>query len=62
MADARAAVGHWVGEQDGRLKWLRPEAGAFCCTRLNPDTFGLLDVRRFYDRLSGVRFGTAPRW
>jgi len=55
MADARATVGHWVGEQGGRLQWLRPEAGAFCCTRLNPDTFGPLGVRRFYDRLAERR-------
>ena len=60
MADARAAVGHWVGEQDGRLQWLRPEAGAFCCARLNPDTFGLPDVRRFYDRLAERRTVVAP--
>ncbi len=41
-------------------QWLRPGAGAFCCTRLNPDTFGLLDVRRFYDRLAERRTVVAP--
>ena len=60
MADARATVGHWVGEQDGRLQWLRPEAGAFCCARLNPDTFGPLGVRGFYDRLAERRTVVAP--
>lgn len=47
MAGACATVERWIGEQDGRLQWLRPEAGAFCCARLNPDTFGPPDVRRF---------------
>ena len=47
MAGARATVERWIGEQNGRLQWLRPEAGAFCCARLNPDTFGPPDVRRF---------------
>jgi DNA-binding transcriptional MocR family regulator len=60
MADARATVGHWIGEQDGRLQWLRPEAGAFCCARLNPDTFGPPGIRRFYDRLAEQRTVIAP--
>lgn len=60
MADARATVGHWVDEQDGRLQWLRPEAGAFCCARLNPDTFGSPDVERFYGRLAERRTMVAP--
>jgi DNA-binding transcriptional MocR family regulator len=37
------------------LRWLRPEAGAFCCVRLNPDTFGLSDIRRFHERLAERR-------
>jgi DNA-binding transcriptional MocR family regulator len=60
MADARATVGHWVGEQDGRLQWLRPEAGAFCCARLNPEIFDPPGVRRFYDRLAEGRTVVAP--
>ena len=60
MADACATVGHWIGEQDGRLQWVRPEAGAFCCARLNPDTFGPPGIRRFYDRLAEQRTVIAP--
>ena len=60
MDRARTVVERWIGEQDGRLHWLRPEAGAFCCTRLNPDVFGPPDVRRFYDRLSDRRTVVAP--
>jgi aspartate/methionine/tyrosine aminotransferase len=60
MARARATVGHWIGKQDGRLQWLPPEAGAFCCVRLDPDRFGEPDVRRFHDRLAGRRTAVAP--
>jgi aspartate/methionine/tyrosine aminotransferase len=60
MARARALVGHWIGEQDGRLQWLRPEAGAFCCVRLDPERFEVPDVRRFYDRLAERRTAVAP--
>ena len=60
-ADRPGATEHgWAGEQDGRLHWLRPEAGAFCCARLNPDTFGPLGVRGFYDRLAERRTVVAP--
>lgn len=60
MARARTVVQRWIGEQDGQVHWLRPEAGAFCCARLNPDIFSLPDVRRFYDRLGDRRTAVAP--
>ena len=60
MAGARATVGRWVAGTAGRLQWLRPEAGAFCCVRLNPDVFGLRDVRRFHDQLAAERTVVAP--
>jgi DNA-binding transcriptional MocR family regulator len=60
MARARATVESWVEEQEGRLQWLRPEAGAFCCARLNPDAFGPSEIRRFYDRLADRRTAVAP--
>ncbi len=59
MARARATVERWIGDQDGRLEWLRPEAGAFCCVRLDPDRFTVHDVRRFHDRLAGQRTAVA---
>ena len=60
MARACATVERWAGEQEGRLQWIRPEAGAFCCTRLDPDAFGPSELRRFYDRLTGQRTAVAP--
>ena len=60
MARARTVIERWIGEQDGRVHWLRPEAGAFCCARLNPHVFGPAGVRRFYDRLGYRRTVVAP--
>jgi aspartate/methionine/tyrosine aminotransferase len=60
MARARATVEHWIGDQDGRVQWLRPEAGAFCCVRLDPGRFGVGDVRRFHDQLARQRTAVAP--
>lgn len=60
MAGARGTVERWVAGTAGRLQWLRPEAGAFCCVRLNPDVFGPQDVRRFHDRLAAERTAVAP--
>ncbi|HET9968933.1 MAG TPA: pyridoxal phosphate-dependent aminotransferase [Streptosporangiaceae bacterium] len=60
LARARATVEHWIGEQDGRLQWLRPEAGAFCCVRLDPGRFGAGDVRRVHGLLAGQRTAVAP--
>jgi aspartate/methionine/tyrosine aminotransferase len=60
MARARVTVGDWIGHQGGRLQWLPPEAGAFCCVRLDPDRFEEPDVRRFHDRLAGRRTAVAP--
>jgi aspartate/methionine/tyrosine aminotransferase len=60
MARPRATVERWIGEQDGRLRWLRPDAGAFCCARLDPEIFGPSGVRRFHDRLGERRTVVAP--
>ena len=60
MARARATMEHWIGDQRGRLQWLRPEAGAFCCVRLDPGRFGAGDVRRIHARLAGQRTAVAP--
>ena len=38
LAQARDIVERWVKAHTGRLRWLRPEAGAFCCVQLAPGT------------------------
>jgi aspartate/methionine/tyrosine aminotransferase len=60
MDEARDTVGRWVASTGGRLQWLRPQAGAFCCIRLNPDWFGPQDVCQFHDRLAAERTVVAP--
>ena len=68
MADARDTVERWIKAHTGRLRWLRPEAGAFCCLQLDPDTFAPEDADRFYARLArqqtlvaeGTWFGDSP--
>jgi aspartate/methionine/tyrosine aminotransferase len=68
MAGARDTVERWVKAHVGRLRWLRPEAGAFCCLQLDPGTFAEHDAGRFYARLTGQQtlvaqgawFGDSP--
>ena len=63
LADARGAVERWIKAHTGRLHWLRPEAGAFCCMQLDPGSFGPADIDRFHAHLAGQ--GTqvaAGRW
>jgi aspartate/methionine/tyrosine aminotransferase len=68
LAQARDIVERWIKAHTGRLDWLRPEAGAFCCMRLDPGTFGPGDMDRFHARLAreqtqvaaGPWFGDSP--
>ena len=48
LDQARGIVGRWIKGHTGRLHWLPPEAGAFCCMQLDPGAFGQQDVARFY--------------
>jgi aspartate/methionine/tyrosine aminotransferase len=48
MTTARDITGRWVGGHDGQLQWVRPEAGAICCVRLDPDQFGPEEIDRFH--------------
>jgi aspartate/methionine/tyrosine aminotransferase len=60
MATARDIAGQWAQEHNGLLRWLRPEAGAFCSVRLDPAIFGSpqldrLDVRLAQERILVAR-------
>jgi aspartate/methionine/tyrosine aminotransferase len=48
LAHARDIVQRWVNEQDGRVRWVPPGAGAICCVRLDPAA----DPERFHAELS----------
>jgi hypothetical protein len=68
MAGARDTVQGWLKAYAGRLRWLRPEAGAFCCLQLDPGIFAAADAGRFYASLArretlvaqGTWFGDSP--
>ena len=55
LAESRGVVERWIKAQAGRLRWLRPEAGAFCCLQLDPSSFGPADVDRFHAHLTRQR-------
>jgi aspartate/methionine/tyrosine aminotransferase len=53
LAESRGIVERWIKAHTGRLRWLRPTAGAFCCMQLDPGSFGPADVARFHAHLAG---------
>jgi aspartate/methionine/tyrosine aminotransferase len=55
MATARDITARWVRAYEDLLRWLRPEAGAFCSVRLDPGIFGSAELDRFYGRLTQER-------
>ena len=65
LAKGLSIVEAWVGRQNGLVDWIRPDGGALCCMRLNPDTFDAAGVARFWAALpagelqvgNGVWFG-----
>ena len=55
LAESRSIVERWIKAHAGRLRWLRPTAGAFCCLQLDPASFGPADVDRFHEHLARQR-------
>ena len=52
MARARSVVRHWAEGHAGRLRWLPPQAGAFCCLQLDPGAFEPDGIDRFHSELA----------
>jgi len=52
LAEARTTVELWMEQQTRHLRWLRPQAGAFCCAELNPVSFGPEQITRFHAQLA----------
>jgi aspartate/methionine/tyrosine aminotransferase len=52
LAEALGVVERWIKGEAGRLNWLPPEAGAFCCLQLDPGIFDQAAVGRFHDHLA----------
>jgi aspartate/methionine/tyrosine aminotransferase len=55
LADAIAVVERWVDEHRDRIRWTRPDAGAFCCVRLDPGWYGQDGLAAFHSRLAERR-------
>ena len=57
LADGLARTADWVLENSGLVDWVRPDAGAFCCVRLNASVFDDAAVSRFHATLAsyGIR-------
>jgi aspartate/methionine/tyrosine aminotransferase len=69
LAEGLARVAAWVAENSALVAWVRPDAGALCCVRLQPTAFDDAAVARFYAALpaedvrvaSGAWFGEPAR-
>jgi aspartate/methionine/tyrosine aminotransferase len=55
LAESRGIAERWIKAHTGRLRWLRPQTGAFCCIQLDPASFGPADIDRFHAHLAGQR-------
>jgi len=55
LAESRGIVERWIKAHTGRLHWLRPETGSFCCVHLDPGRFGPADIDRFHAHLARQR-------
>ncbi len=60
MAQARDIVEAWIDAHQDRMRWLRPQAGAFCCVQLDPATFGREHLDRLHAHLARQRTLLAP--
>jgi aspartate/methionine/tyrosine aminotransferase len=63
LAAGLTATATWVRENRELVDWVRPNAGALCCVRLQPSVFDDSSVARFYDALTpmGARVANG-RW
>jgi len=63
LAEAVELTADWISQNDRRLEWVRPDAGALCCVRLRPDIFDSAAVTEFYRqaRINQVQIASG-RW
>jgi hypothetical protein len=68
LANGLSQVAAWVNCQKGLVEWVKPDGGALCCIRLNPNAFDEAGVARFWSALpasdlqigDGAWFGESP--
>jgi len=51
LANGLSKVATWINNQKGSVDWVKPDGGALCCLRLNPDAFDVAGVDRFWSAL-----------
>ena len=51
LAKGLSKVAAWVDAHNGHVDWVRPDGGALCCLRLNPEVFDAAGVGRFWSAL-----------
>jgi aspartate/methionine/tyrosine aminotransferase len=51
LAKGLAIVESWVKNQRGLVDWVKPDGGALCCLRLNPDVFDLAGIAHIWSIL-----------
>ena len=51
LATGVRTVAAWVEAQNGLVDWVKPDGGALCCLRLNPDAFDAAALHRFWSAL-----------
>lgn len=55
LAEGVAMVEAWVRNEQGRVEWVPPTAGALCCMRLSPDLFNDEQIERFWSLLPNAQ-------
>lgn len=51
LANGVAKVAGWVENHRGSVEWVKPDGGALCCLRLNPEAFDEAGIGRFWAAL-----------
>lgn len=51
LAVGLSKVAAWVDSQKGFVDWVKPDGGALCCLRLNPNAFDAARINRFWSAL-----------
>jgi aspartate/methionine/tyrosine aminotransferase len=51
LMNGLSQVASWVDRQKNLIEWVRPDGGALCCLRLDPDVFDKARVGRFWSAL-----------
>jgi aspartate/methionine/tyrosine aminotransferase len=60
LADAVGVVANWLATHHGELRWVRPDAGAFCCVQLDADAFPPARIQHFYAALAERQVVVTP--